>query len=38
VTTVSYGKEKPIDSGSGESAEAHNRNAHSAILSGARMQ
>jgi peptidoglycan-associated lipoprotein len=38
ITTVSYGKEKPIDAGSGESAEAHNRNAHTAIVSGARMQ
>jgi peptidoglycan-associated lipoprotein len=38
ITTVSYGKEKPIDSGAGESAEAHNRNAHTAIVSGARMQ
>ena len=38
ITTVSYGKEKPIDSGSGEGAEAHNRNAHTAIVSGARMQ
>ena len=38
ITTVSYGKEKPIDPGAGESAEAHNRNAHSAIVSGARMQ
>jgi len=38
ITTVSYGKEKPIDPGSGETAEAHNRNAHTAIVSGARMQ
>ncbi len=38
VTTVSYGKEKPIDPGAGEAAEAHNRNGHTAILSGARMQ
>ena len=38
ITTVSYGKEKPIDPGAGESAEAHNRNAHTAIISGARMQ
>jgi peptidoglycan-associated lipoprotein len=36
VTTVSYGKEKPIDGGTGEEADAHNRNAHSAIVSGAR--
>ncbi len=38
ITTVSYGKEKPIDPGAGAEAEAHNRNAHTAILSGARMQ
>lgn len=38
ITTVSYGKEKPIDPGTGEAAEAHNRNAHTAIVSGARMQ
>ena len=38
ISTVSYGKEKPIDSGSGESADQHNRNARTAILSGARMQ
>ena len=36
VTTVSYGKEKPIDGGTGEEADAHNRNAHTAIVSGAR--
>jgi peptidoglycan-associated lipoprotein len=38
ITTVSYGKERPIDTGAGEQAEAHNRNAHTAIVSGARMQ
>ncbi len=38
ITTVSYGKEKPIDSGSGEEADQHNRNSHTAIVSGARMQ
>ena len=38
ITTVSYGKEKPIDSGSGEEADQHNRNGHTAIVSGARMQ
>jgi peptidoglycan-associated lipoprotein len=38
ITTVSYGKERPIDTGAGEAAEAHNRNAHTAIVSGARMQ
>jgi peptidoglycan-associated lipoprotein len=36
IATVSYGKEKPIDSGSGDDAMAHNRNGHTAILSGAR--
>ena len=36
ITTVSYGKEKPIDGGTGEEADAHNRNAHTAIVSGAR--
>jgi peptidoglycan-associated lipoprotein len=36
LTTVSYGKEHPIDTGAGEQAEAHNRNGHTAILSGAR--
>jgi peptidoglycan-associated lipoprotein len=36
ITTVSYGKDKPIDPGTGEDAWAHNRNAHTAILSGAR--
>lgn len=36
ITTVSYGKERPIDLGSGEEAWARNRNAHTAIISGAR--
>jgi peptidoglycan-associated lipoprotein len=36
ITTVSYGKEKPIDPGSGEEADQHNRNGHTAIVSGAR--
>ena len=35
ITTISYGKEKPIDPGTGEEAEQHNRNAHTAIVSGA---
>lgn len=35
IATVSYGKEHPIDLGSGAEARAHNRNAHTAILSGA---
>ena len=38
ITTVSFGKEKPIDPGTGESADQHNRNARTAIVSGARMQ
>jgi peptidoglycan-associated lipoprotein len=38
ISTVSYGKEKPVDPGSGEQADQHNRNAHTAILSCARMQ
>jgi peptidoglycan-associated lipoprotein len=38
ITTVSFGKEKPIDTGAGESADQHNRNARTAIVSGARMQ
>ena len=38
ITTVSFGKEKPIDAGAGESADQHNRNARTAIVSGARMQ
>ena len=37
ITTVSYGKEKPIDMGSGDEADQHNRNAHTAIVGGARM-
>jgi peptidoglycan-associated lipoprotein len=36
ITTISYGKEKPVDSGSGDVADQHNRNAHTAIVSGAR--
>jgi peptidoglycan-associated lipoprotein len=36
ITTVSYGKEHPIDPGTGEEAWAHNRNAHTDITSGAR--
>jgi len=35
ITTISYGKEKPIDPGSGDEADQHNRNAHTAIVSGA---
>jgi peptidoglycan-associated lipoprotein len=36
ITTVSYGKERPIDSGTGEAAWQRNRNAHTAITEGAR--
>jgi peptidoglycan-associated lipoprotein len=35
ITTVSYGKEKPIDPGASEQALAHDRNAHTTIVSGA---
>ena len=35
IDTVSYGKEKPIDTGTGDAAWAHNRNAHTAITAGA---
>jgi peptidoglycan-associated lipoprotein len=36
MTTISYGKEMPIDPGSNEDAWAKNRNAHTALTSGAR--
>ncbi|RAK59039.1 peptidoglycan-associated lipoprotein Pal [Phenylobacterium hankyongense] len=36
ITTVSYGKEKPIDPGTGDEADAKNRNGHTAIIGGAR--
>ncbi len=35
IATISYGKEQPADDGSGDAAWAHNRNAHTAITSGA---
>jgi peptidoglycan-associated lipoprotein len=35
ITTISYGKEKPIDGGTGEEAWSHNRNGHTAITAGA---
>lgn len=38
ISTVSYGKEKPIDLGSGDETDQRNRNAHTAVVSGARMQ
>jgi peptidoglycan-associated lipoprotein len=34
IETVSYGKEHPIDTGGGADAQAHNRNAHTAITQG----
>lgn len=36
ISTVSYGKEKPIDPGSDDAALQRNRNAHTAIVGGAR--
>jgi peptidoglycan-associated lipoprotein len=36
VTTISYGKEKPFDTGTGEDAYAKNRNAHTALTGGAK--
>ncbi len=36
ITTISYGKERPIDPGESEEAWAHDRNAHTAITAGAR--
>jgi peptidoglycan-associated lipoprotein len=36
IETISYGKEKPIDTGTGEEAWGRNRNAHSVITQGAR--
>jgi peptidoglycan-associated lipoprotein len=35
ITTISYGKERPIDPGTGDDAYAKNRNAHTAITAGA---
>jgi peptidoglycan-associated lipoprotein len=35
ITTVSYGKERPIDPGDNEDAWGKNRNAHTAIVGGA---
>ncbi len=35
IETVSYGKEKPVDTGTGEQSWAHNRNGHTVITSGA---
>jgi peptidoglycan-associated lipoprotein len=36
ITTVSYGKEQPIDPGTSEDAYQRNRNGHTALVSGAR--
>jgi peptidoglycan-associated lipoprotein len=35
VSTISYGKERPIDDGTDEASMAKNRNAHTAITAGA---
>ncbi len=35
IDTVSYGKERPIDGGSGEESYARNRNAHTELTGGA---
>jgi len=35
ISTISYGKERPIDGRSNEEAWAKNRNAHTGIVSGA---
>jgi peptidoglycan-associated lipoprotein len=35
IETVSYGKERPTDPGTGDEAYAHNRNGHTALTSGA---
>jgi len=35
VETISYGKEKPVDTGTGEDAWSHNRNGHTVITTGA---
>jgi peptidoglycan-associated lipoprotein len=35
IETISYGKERPIDTGSGEDAWSKNRNGHTALTSGA---
>ncbi len=36
ISTISYGKESPIDTGTDEGAWAKNRNAHTALTSGAK--
>lgn len=36
IETISYGKERPIDPGTGEAAWQHNRNAHTVLTAGTR--
>lgn len=36
ITTISYGKSRPLDTGTGDEAWAHNRNAHTAITQNSR--
>jgi peptidoglycan-associated lipoprotein len=36
LSTISFGKEQPIDPGTGEESHQRNRNAHTALVSGAR--
>jgi peptidoglycan-associated lipoprotein len=36
IDVISYGKERPIDAGTGDTAWSHNRNGHSQITTGAR--
>lgn len=35
ITTISYGKERPLDPGTADEAYAHNRNGHTALTTGA---
>lgn len=35
IETVSYGKERPVDPGTGDDAYGHNRNGHTALTGGA---
>jgi peptidoglycan-associated lipoprotein len=36
ISTISWGKERPVDPGTGEDAWARNRNGHTVIIAGAR--
>jgi len=36
ISTLSWGKERPIDPGTGEEAWSRNRNGHTVIIAGAR--